>query len=48
MDNIKAVPKHVIKKYMNIFTMLSSSRDSNKSAIGNVIKVYNSSVCIQS
>ena len=25
---------------MNIFTMLSSSRDSNKLAIGNVIKVY--------
>ena len=32
----------------NIFTMFSSSRDSNKLAIGNVIKVYNSSVCIQS
>ena len=25
---------------MNIFTMLSSSRDSNRLAIGNVIKVY--------
>ena len=26
---------------MNIFTMLSSSRDNNKLTIGNAIKVYN-------